>query len=286
MALVPTLALVACSGAGNSMTAPSGTAGTLAVQPPPNGSTTIGFSNFNQSTLEVTVDTLTSSTQATSVIDAGKIQIQIWVNASGVPTTFVNGAVGQWVNLSGSGTAPAGGATHTVVDLDNLTSLGLSAITANADCGDVVSFRAHYVTGGGATKVDTHQSSPADFTISCGGCSTTYGQGYWKTPSHWPAGVSSVQLGTVTYTQAEAIGILTSSSANSNGYIQLAIQLIAAKLNVANGAANTAAATIAAADAIIGSNVIPPVGSASVPAGTYDTLKDALEAYNNSCSDE
>lgn len=282
VAVIPTLALVACSGQGNTMTAPSATGGPLSVQPAPNGSTTLGFSNFNQSTLAVTVDTITTSSLATSVIDAGKIQVQIWVNGSGVPTAYVTGATGVWVNLSGNGTTPSGGATHTIVDLDSLTSLGLPAITANAGCGDVVSFRAHYVTGGGATKVDTHQSDPADFSISCA-CSITYGQGYWKTASHWPSGVTSIQLGTVIYTQAEAISILTSTSANSNGYIQLAIQLIAAKLNVANGAADTAAATNAAADAVIGSNVIPPVGTASVPAGTYNTLKDALEAYNDSC---
>jgi len=115
-------------------------------------------------------------------------------------------------------------------------------------------------------------------------CTTTYGQGHWKHASNWPSGVTSLMLGTVSYTQAEIISILTSSSPNSNGYIQLALQLIAAKLNVLNGAANTAAATIAAADTAIDGNVIPPVGGAYVAPGTYDALKNALEAYNNSCA--
>ena len=63
--------------------------------------------------------------------------------------------------------------------------------------------------------------------------------------------------------------------------IALAHQLIAAKLNVANGADDTAVAGyIAAADALIGGLVVPPVGSGSLPSSQTSALTEALRKYN------
>jgi hypothetical protein len=69
--------------------------------------------------------------------------------------------------------------------------------------------------------------------------------------------------------------------AKGNGLIALAHQLIAAKLNVAKGADGTAvAATIVAADALIGGLVIPPVGSGYLAPSATSALTEALADYN------
>jgi hypothetical protein len=74
----------------------------------------------------------------------------------------------------------------------------------------------------------------------------------------WP--VQSLTLGTVPYDQAQLCSIFN-EPVGGNGLVSLAHQLIAAKLNIASGADSTAiAATIAHADALIGTLMIPPVG--------------------------
>jgi cysteine-rich repeat protein len=105
----------------------------------------------------------------------------------------------------------------------------------------------------------------------------TFTQGYWKNhPDAWP--VSSLKLGTVTYTKAELIAILQ-TPVKGNGLIQLAHQLIAAKLNIAAGASDVdIKVTIQAADALIGSLV---VGEAELPTSQTSALNDKLDAFNN-----
>jgi hypothetical protein len=67
-----------------------------------------------------------------------------------------------------------------------------------------------------------------------------------------------------------------------NGLISLAHQLIAAKLNVARGAdGSTIASAIAAADALIGSLVVPPAGGGSLAPGTTSALVQTLDNYNS-----
>jgi hypothetical protein len=115
----------------------------------------------------------------------------------------------------------------------------------------------------------------------------TYTQGYWKTHGPIPTGnnvnewpVSSLTLGTVTYTDLQLQAILDTPAAG-NGLIALAHQLIAAKLNVANGASDAdVAAAIAAADALIGGLVIPPVGSGYLAPSATSGLITTLTNYN------
>ena len=118
----------------------------------------------------------------------------------------------------------------------------------------------------------------ATASIPLGDC--TFTQGYWKThPSVWPA--SSLTLGTVTYTQAQLLSILN-TPAGGNGLLILAHQLIATKLNILNGADPTAVASAgAAADALIGALVIPPVGSGYLSPSSVNATKDVLDDYNN-----
>ena len=117
------------------------------------------------------------------------------------------------------------------------------------------------------------------FTVAecSSGCTLT--QGYWKNHSNdWP--VSSVTLGTVPYTQAQLLSIFDAPVAG-NGLISLAHQLIAAKLNIANGASPSAiSASIASADTLIGSLVVPPVGGDSLDPSATSALVTALTNYN------
>ena len=116
----------------------------------------------------------------------------------------------------------------------------------------------------------------------------TYTQGYWKTHGPVPTGnnvnmwpVTSLTLGTVNYTDLQLQAIFN-TPAQGNGLISLAHQLIAAKLNIANGAdGSSVAATIAAADALIGSLVVPPVGAGSLAPSTISSLSTTLDNYNN-----
>jgi hypothetical protein len=125
-------------------------------------------------------------------------------------------------------------------------------------------------------------------TAACdpvGGC--TFTQGYWKTHGPIPTGnntnewpVTSLTLGTVSYTDLELQAIFD-TPAQGNGLISLAHQLIAAKLNVANGADDSAVAgAIAAADALIGGLVVPPVGAGSLPNSGTSALIGTLTSFN------
>jgi hypothetical protein len=130
-------------------------------------------------------------------------------------------------------------------------------------------------------------------TLPCGGGDTedcTLTQGFWKT--HGPAGcvtgnntnewpVNSLTLGNVNYTDSQLCSIMNTPAAG-NGLIALAHQLIATKLNIANGASHPAAidTAIADADALIGNLVIPPVGNGSLPASSTSVLTSLLANYN------
>jgi hypothetical protein len=114
--------------------------------------------------------------------------------------------------------------------------------------------------------------------------SCTFSQGYFKTHyPNWPSSVISggLTLGTVSYTVSQLEDILLGTPAGGNGLVSLAHQLIAAKVNIANGADGTAAAAaIAAADALIGGLVIPPVGGGFLASSSTSALTQTLNDYN------
>lgn len=108
-----------------------------------------------------------------------------------------------------------------------------------------------------------------------------HSQGYWKNhPSAWP--VSSMKLGSVIYTKPQLLAILN-QPASGNGIVSLAHQLIAAKLNVLSGAIppTLIAGAISTADAIIGAQVIPPVGAGFLAPSVTSHLTDDLEEFND-----
>jgi hypothetical protein len=83
------------------------------------------------------------------------------------------------------------------------------------------------------------------------------------------------------YSKAQLLAILD-ESVQGNGLVSLAHQLIAAKLNIAQGADPSAAsAAIASADAMIGSLVIPPIGSGYLDPSQTSATTQTLDDYNN-----
>ena len=142
--------------------------------------------------------------------------------------------------------------------------------------------QSYYFTAFG---LDENGSPASDLTVTVNGYTTantncTYTQGFWKNHEElWPS--TSVTLGSVVYTAAQADAIF-GQPVQGNGLISLAHQLIAAKLNIDNGADPTAAAAaIAAADALIGALVVPPIGGGYLAPGNTSTLTQTLDDFNN-----
>ena len=109
------------------------------------------------------------------------------------------------------------------------------------------------------------------------------GKGYWKNnPNAWP--VSSLMLGSQTYTKSELLTILRTPIKGDASLI-LADQLIAAKLNIANGADGTpVTSTITHADFLLSSfsgklpyKVKPSTSTGQAMVNDAATLND----YNN-----
>jgi len=85
----------------------------------------------------------------------------------------------------------------------------------------------------------------------------------------------------VNYTAAELLLILKTPP-QGRRIVILAHQLIAAKLNLAHGASPASiAATIANADALIGGQVCPPIGSGSVGNQPAIDYANTLDDFNN-----
>ncbi len=115
-------------------------------------------------------------------------------------------------------------------------------------------------------------------------------QGYWKNhEENWP--VHSLQLGTVTYTQSQLLQILNTPPAGDASII-LAHQLIAAKLNVANGSTSfpTAIQTqinnaIATGDSLLDGNNLLSASYSVDPSSTQGQLMVAdaniLDQFNS-----
>jgi uncharacterized repeat protein (TIGR01451 family) len=115
--------------------------------------------------------------------------------------------------------------------------------------------------------------------IGATGNNCTYTQGYWKNhPDAWP--VEGITIGGVTYTKAEAIAILNTPPDGDATYI-LAHQLIAARLNILNGAdPDAVATTIVEADDWLATH---PLGSNPSNPDREEAieLSEILDDYNN-----
>jgi hypothetical protein len=132
-------------------------------------------------------------------------------------------------------------------------------------------------TSGAPSGSDPDGPAPTTSNPDPRNCTLT--QGFWKNhASVWP--VSQHALGQRTYSKKELLSIFH-QPVNGNGLVSLSHQLIAARLNLALGAApDGLAAVLAEADALIGSLVVPPVGKGWLPTEKTSATNDALTAFN------
>lgn len=196
-----------------------------------------------------------------------------WAHFTGVPT----------LNTFGGSNFVLGPNESVVVEIGDL--LDESGLTTNSP--DELEYSAASSTDyvfctwaiGGASGTKSEFSlNAAGTTVQVQNC--TFTVGYWKNhPEAWQ--VTNLTLGTVNYTQAELLQILN-QPVGGNGLISLAHQLIAAKLNIANGADGTVVnSTIAAADAQIGALVIPPIGAGFLAPSSTSAKTQILDDWNN-----
>ena len=164
----------------------------------------------------------------------------------------------------------------TVEDGNVTTGSSVASLTAN-----------NTITNPGGTGTDgvvvtfTNTEIP-DVT----GC--TFTQGYWKNHAGlknqadaWP--VQTLTIGGIVYTKAELVAIMQAPT-KGNGIMSLVQQLIAAKLNVANGASSSAVAqAIIDADLMIdnaGGKIVPPYTSPFLDPSVTAALNTDLAKYN------
>jgi hypothetical protein len=225
----------------------------------------------------------------------GTFDLSARLTAGGTVPSSIGVTNGQckiaYINNSGSGvgafvTVTEQSADNTVQTRTSCTVISQedgapAGTTTTASCS--LAANSEYFTNSFHGYVVTFTNTFTEPPVGC-----TFTQGYWKT--HGPAAkgnntnvwpVSSLTLGTVTYTASQLQSILD-APVKGNGLISLAHQLIAAKLNIANGASGSSiASTITAADALIGSLVVPPVGGGSLDPAVTAALTDALDAFNS-----
>lgn len=236
----------------------------------------------------------------------GKVRLTVTAGADGAPAGFTvlwmtandfAGCGGVWPEnpvaqavFSGVATLHTWGTTERSFQLGPNESLdteigdlfdetGVSGTTTDELADGVAYVFCVYANGGPETSRSALSGTLSEAT-TLQGHNCTYTQGFWKNhPNDWP--VASLMLGSVSYTRAQLLQILGESVAG-NGLVSLAHQLIAAKLNIAYGADPMAAsAAIISADALVGSLVVPPVGSGSLTTDQVGTLTQTLDDYNN-----
>ena len=92
--------------------------------------------------------------------------------------------------------------------------------------------------------------------------------------------MQNLTLGAVSYNKSQLLQILN-RPAQANGLVILAHQLIAAKLNIANGADPAAVQqSVIDADGMIGGLIVPPIGNGYLSPAQTSELTDTLTEYN------
>jgi len=225
-------------------------------------------------------------------IDLGSVQ-----TTEGWKISYSTTGIGGPFSLLSSGEGLGG---NNVGDNVTITGAPLPLPTANL----VLRFEKNTAASGNASADNDYVlKSVTTSSVTSSGCTFTWG--YWKNHAGdgpqadaWPASVTSggLTLGTVHYTKTQLLAILNTpvgKKNGGNGLIALAHQLIAAKINIVNGADPSAiSASITAADALIGALVVPSVGSGFLDPSVTSSLVNALDAYNTGttgpghCADE
>lgn len=171
-------------------------------------------------------------------------------------------------------------------------TIDFSAIITNSDATCASTFQLHNSVR--LLEWDTldQRNSGEDLGISTPSCSDnvfggcTYTQGYWKNHEElWS--VHELRLGNTSYSKSELLEILSTppgTGKGANGLIQLAHQLIAAKLNTLKASDSAQGGqlfnSLALADVMIGDLIVPPVGSDYLAPSLTSALIQALSAFN------
>jgi hypothetical protein len=144
-------------------------------------------------------------------------------------------------------------------------------------CNTAYVFRASVLDATGQLRISQTITCATLPCVAGGSC--TYSQGYWRNhPDAWPS--ASLPIGTVTYQAAELMAILD-NPAQGNGLVILVHQLIAAKLNIANGADPSAIQqAVTDADNMVGTLVVPPIGNGYLPPAQTSALAETIAEYN------
>jgi hypothetical protein len=201
----------------------------------------------------------------TDIITAGGTFVSGGYNHTGINPNFGNPLLPSRPNWSGVSNNGSGGFQTTVVNLPSDAAGQNIVLRWRMGSDDSVSR--------GGWRVDTVSIS------ECPATPCVRGQGYWKNhPAAWP--VIHQQLGNHVYDQEQLLSILH-QPVRGNGLVLLAHQLIAAKLNIANGADGSCIEqTLADADALIGDLVVPPVGDGYLRPRDVSGLANTLHQYN------
>lgn len=211
---------------------------------------------------------------------------------SGVPCTKKTGCTNRF---------SLGPGECTLVEIGDLfdEELGLSSSCFDdLVCGTKHVFRAF----AHAYKLRKRSAFTSDLVCATSSCTPDLGctltQGFWKAhdgsgpqPNAWPDlpetcadSDPGLGLGNVCYDKAELVAIFN-KPAQGNGLIALAHQLIAAKLNILNGAdgsaINAGGGPLAQADSLIGNLVVPPVGAGYLKPSATSSLTETLDNYNS-----
>src|ERR1700693_592373 len=228
---------------------------------------------------------------------AGKLWGAVSVRgAAGVPGLYtINTVTGAATFvapiLDSSSNPPSGGIVSLQFDCDGTLFGGTArAVSPATDGGKLV--KINPVTGlfsfvGAVSATGGPSLAALAFECICPSNQCALTQGFWKNhPDAWP--VTSLTLGCQTYTEAELLTILNTSVGSGKGAdasLILAHQLIAAKLNIANGADPAPiSATIADADALLCTftGKLPYQVKPSSPVGKQMVADaSALDQYNN-----
>jgi len=248
---------------------------------------------------------------AVSVVSSDRTSITLGVQAggSGAPDGFIvewlpavtYQALGSWP----SSTSAAGGSTYDGVPTLHVTPgvpsfrLGSREVVrvvlgevfdetgVTAADRDELDHGTDYVVRVRAAGGSGHEESASSVTVVCAtrprtSTDCTVSQGYWKRhPESWSR-VASVTLGSVSYTRSQLLAIF-GQPARGNGLVSLAHRLLAAKLNVLLGVVPPPEvdAAVREADALIGSNLVPPIGGGTLDHCQVRSLIHTLSDFNS-----